>query len=76
MDTNFSHVFLPKQTIATEEEVQEVLEKYKITKENLPLIKSDDPSAKALSAKAGDVLKIERTYGESKEELYYRLVID
>ncbi|HLC48715.1 MAG TPA: DNA-directed RNA polymerase subunit RpoH/Rpb5 C-terminal domain-containing protein [Candidatus Norongarragalinales archaeon] len=76
MDPNFSHVFLPKHTIATEEEVQEVLEKFKITKENLPLLKSEDPSAKGLGAKAGDVVKIVRPLEGGKEEFYYRQVID
>jgi DNA-directed RNA polymerase subunit H len=77
MDPNFSHIFLPVQTIATDEEVKEALEKYKITKENLPIIKSDDPAAKTLQAKAGDVIKVIRTFQTGgKEELYYRLVID
>ncbi len=54
-----------------------MLGKYKITKERLPVIRSDDPSAKALQAKAGDVVKIIRNSQiTNREELYYRLVID
>lgn len=77
MDPNFSHIFLPKQTIASEDEVQEVLEKFKITKEKFPLMKSDDPQAKILQAKAGDVVKsIRLSEITGKETAYYRLVID
>lgn len=76
MDPNFSHIFLPKQTIATDEEVQEVLVKFKITKENLPLMKADDAQAKSLGAKAGDVVKVIRILEGGKEEQYFRLVVD
>ncbi|MFH1750108.1 MAG: DNA-directed RNA polymerase subunit RpoH/Rpb5 C-terminal domain-containing protein [Candidatus Micrarchaeota archaeon] len=76
MDPNFTHIFLPKHTIATEEEVQELLLKFKITKENLPIIKADDAVAKSLQAKAGDVVKIVRILDGGKEELYFRLVVD
>jgi len=76
MDPNFSHIFLPKHTIASEEEVDEVLKKYSITKENLPILKSDDPSAKALNAKAGDIIRIVRHHSDGKEALYWRVVVD
>ncbi|MFH0971668.1 MAG: DNA-directed RNA polymerase subunit RpoH/Rpb5 C-terminal domain-containing protein [Candidatus Micrarchaeota archaeon] len=76
MDSTFSHIFLPKHAIASEEEVGELLEKFRITKERLPIMKSDDAAAKALGAKAGDVVKIIRAGEGGKDELYFRLVID
>ncbi|MFH1443117.1 MAG: DNA-directed RNA polymerase subunit H [Candidatus Micrarchaeota archaeon] len=76
MDPNFSHSFLPKHTIASEDEVDEVLKKYSITKENLPILKSDDPAAKAMNAKAGDVIRIVRILSDGKEALYWRVVVD
>ncbi len=54
-----------------------MLQKYEITKENLPIMSSDDPVAKALQAKAGDVVKIVRFSEQlNKDELYFRLVVD
>ncbi|MBI5224570.1 DNA-directed RNA polymerase subunit H [Candidatus Micrarchaeota archaeon] len=72
MDTNFSHIFLPKHSIASEEEITQMLLKFKITKENLPLILSEDPVAKQLGAKIGDVIRIQR----GEKDIYYRIVID
>lgn len=72
-----SHLLVPKYEIASEKEVAEVLERHRITKQNLPWIKSTDVAVAALEAKAGDVLKIKRVSPTTgKEVAYYRLVVE
>ncbi len=76
MEPGFTHVFLPAQNIAGEDEVRLVLEKFGIDKAQLPRVLSTDPVVKALNAQEGDVVKSLR-FSEvtQKEEAYYRLVV-
>ena len=77
MNSDFTHVFVPKQAIASDEELDIVLKKFKITKKNLPLMKETDPVAVSLNAKAGDVIKCERmSQITGKESMYYRQVVE
>lgn len=77
MDLDFTHVFLPKQSIATPEEVQALITKYGISVKNLPHMSSEDPAAKALNAQVGDVVKCVRVSPvTSKDELYFRVVVE
>ncbi|MFH1106551.1 MAG: DNA-directed RNA polymerase subunit H [Candidatus Micrarchaeota archaeon] len=77
MEPGFTHVFLAKQSVATEDEVRQVLETYGIDKSQLPLVRSDDPVVAALNAQEGDVIKSLRlSQVTHKEEQYYRLVKD
>ena len=69
------HELVPKHEILEEKEVKLVLERYGITKEELPKIKEDDPIAKAIGAVEGQVLKITRRSPTIGESIYYRLVI-
>ena len=68
------HHLVPKMKVMGEKEKEKLLKKYGITEKDLPLILEDDPEAKALGAKAGDVLEIERQdlTGAYK---HYRLVV-
>ena len=66
---------MPKHEILEEEELNLVLQKYGIDKDNLPKIKSSDAIAKAIGAKRGNVLKITRRSVTAGESTYYRLVI-
>jgi len=68
------HFLVPKHLILTKEEEANLLEKYKITKDELPKIKSSDPAIAQQKPKQGDVVKIERrsVYGDSID--YYRVV--
>lgn len=77
MDLDFTHIFLPKQSIATPEEVENVLQQFGIAKHQLPRMKSDDPVAKALNAQPGDVVKCVRASPiTQQEEWYYRVVVE
>jgi len=73
----FSHVLVPKHEVTPESELQELFQKFKITKQNLPWLKSTDPAVIALGAKVGDVVKVLRTSPVTgKETAYYRLVVE
>ena len=70
----FEHDLVPKHWIANDDEVDLVLSHYKIRKDQLPRIASDDPAVKVLGALPGQVLRIERDSLTSGSSYYYRLV--
>ena len=70
------HELVPDHILMTEEETQELLNKYKITRGQLPKIKSSDVVVKQINAKPGDVLKIIRKSLTAGKAVAYRLVID
>lgn len=74
-DVLLNHVLVPKHEILSEEEVEELLKKLGVTKDQLPKIKADDPVVKALGAKVGQVLRIRRRSLTAGETLYYRVVV-
>jgi len=67
------HVLQPKHIKLKEKEAQELLEKFNISKSQLPKILSNDP-ALSKECVVGDVIKIERKE-EGKINLYYRVVV-
>lgn len=70
------HVLVPKHEILSEEEAREVLERYKISPHQLPLIKSSDPAAQSIGAKPGDILRITRKSPTAGKAIAYRYVIE
>jgi DNA-directed RNA polymerase subunit H len=70
------HDMVPEHIIMSDEEVEELLKSYTIKKEELPLIRSDDPVVKIIGAEKGQILKIIRKNSPAGESLYYRLVVD
>jgi DNA-directed RNA polymerase subunit H (RpoH/RPB5) len=70
------HVLVPKHIKITTEEISEMMEKYMIkSKIQLPYILHNDPVAKWLGLKLGDVVKIERINESSGLSFYYRVCI-
>ncbi|MFO8052054.1 MAG: DNA-directed RNA polymerase subunit H [Thermoplasmatota archaeon] len=67
---------VPRHTIISEDQIQELLESYGIGINQLPKILMMDPCAKALNAKPGDVIKVERQSPTAGTSLYYRLVVE
>ena len=67
------HVLNPKHIKLKEKEVQDILEKFNISKAQLPRILSDDPALPE-ECNIGDVIKIERKE-EDKTYIYYRVVV-
>lgn len=71
----FKSKLVPKCRIISKAEEKEILEKYKISKKQLPYILLNDPVAKALNAKVGDIIefiRVSKTAGSSK---FYRVVV-
>ena len=67
---------VPRHSIMPQEEVDALLEKYGITITQLPKILMADPSAKAIGAKPGEVIMIERESPTAGLSIYYRLVVE
>jgi DNA-directed RNA polymerase subunit H len=69
------HVMVPEHKIMGEEEVQALFSRYHLTSDQLPKIFHDDPAAKAIKARVGDVIRIVRYSQTAGIAESYRLVI-
>lgn len=70
-----SHSLVPEMKVIGEAEKTKLLTKFGINSTMLPKMYSTDPSAVALKAAAGDIVKIERDDGTGKYTAY-RVVIE
>lgn len=70
------HDLVPEHRIADPEEVNALLEKYDINKEQLPKLLESDPVAKHIEARPGDVIKIIRQSETAGASLAFRLVVE
>ncbi len=68
------HEFVPKHIKLTEEQSEEVLKKFNISKKQLPKILKEDPAVSRLDCKKGDVIKIIRKSPTTGESEFYRIV--
>jgi len=68
-----THILQPKHIKLNEKESEEILNKYNVSKAQLPKIFVTD-SALPENCVVGDIIKIERKDGE-KVNLYYRVVV-
>ncbi|MFH0868710.1 MAG: DNA-directed RNA polymerase subunit H [archaeon] len=69
------HSLVPAHSILSEAETKEVLAKFNISTVQLPNMQASDPVAKAIGAKPGNVIKIERKTQSGKAD-YYRFVTE
>ena len=82
----FENHMVPRHSLATDEEIAAILEKYQINKTQLPKMLIIDPCVKALSQQhkkegkeqiqLGDVIRIDRESPTAGVYHYYRLVIE
>lgn len=70
------HRLVPEHRKMSEEEVEELLQKHDIEKENLPIIKSNDSALKQKDFEPGDVFEITRSSPTAGETTYYRRVVE
>ena len=69
------HEFVPKHEAMAPEDAENILRTYKVSRDELPKIKIDDPAIKSLEASVGDIIKITRNSPTAGKSLYYRVVI-
>lgn len=70
------HDNVPEHILLTPEEGEKVLGLYNIEAPQLPKIHVNDPAAKEINAKVGDIIKIIRRSPTANQSVFYRLVID
>jgi len=70
------HELVPEHVLLSTEESIAVLKTYGIEAPQLPKIHVDDPVAKGIEAKVGDIIKVIRRSPTAKQSIFYRLVID
>ncbi len=70
------HVHVPKHEILSAEQAKEVLGQFKVTPNQLPLIKVSDPVAKAIGAKPGQILRITRDSPTAGKAIVYRHTVE
>lgn len=70
----FYHELVPEHVIADDDEIGLVLDHYGLTRDQIPRIFRDDPAAKVLGAKPGQVIRISRESDTAGSVYYYRLV--
>lgn len=66
------HFLIPEHSVLSDEEKQELFEKYNITFNQLPNIHASDPALEELDATPGDVIKIVRKSKTNITSYYYR----
>lgn len=67
------HEKVPKHILLSEAEMQEILVKYKATKDKMPKIAFHDPVARYLGMLPGDMCKIERRSETAGKTPFYRV---
>jgi len=70
------HFLVPKHRILSNGEVNQLLEKYKIRKFELPKILKSDEMIKKIGAEPGQVIEITRKSQTTGIVKYYRVVIN
>lgn len=71
-----AHKLVPNHSIISEKEKKEILEKYKITPDQLPKILNTDPASISIGAQPGQIVKVVRKSHTAKEAVAYRVVIE
>jgi len=70
------HVLIPPVELTTDEELVEFFKTFSLSKDKLPLIKSEDPAVAFMHLKPGQVVKFVRTsLVTGQASPYYRLVV-
>jgi DNA-directed RNA polymerase subunit H len=67
---------VPKHEIVSREEKKELLERFNIEKEQLPIVLVSDAVIKKIGAKPGDVVRISRKSATAGQHTYYRMVTE
>ena len=70
------HVLIPQVELVSDDELAGFFKKFSLSKDKLPLIKSEDPAVAFMHLNPGQVVKFMRTSLVTGQKVpYYRLVI-
>jgi DNA-directed RNA polymerase subunit H (RpoH/RPB5) len=70
------HVSSPQYEVLTNDETNEFLESYHVTKNKLPILFSNDPAALYLNLKKGQIVRIIRNSEMTASSIAYRIVVN
>ncbi len=65
-----------KHEVLSEEEAKQILEKYRVSEDELPRIKKEDAALEELVFNVGSIIKITRNSSTAGHAVYYRVVVD
>lgn len=65
-----------KHEVLGAEEAKKILEKYKVSEDELPRIKKEDAALVDLDFKVGSIIRITRKSATADQAVYYRVVVD
>lgn len=68
-------MLVPKHEVLADKEADGILERYGVTRAEMPRIKEDDPAIDNLGAKRGDIIRISRVNPRVGGVYYYRVII-
>ncbi|MAG47508.1 DNA-directed RNA polymerase subunit H [archaeon] len=69
-----AHKYVPKHEKLNEEQANEVLKQFNISKKQLPVILKKDAAIKEMKLEKGDIIKIYRDSPTLGKSIFYRLV--
>ena len=70
------HELVPRHEILPAKDAKDLMAKFSARPEQLPRILESDPAARAIGAKAGQVLKITRKSPTAGEAIAFRVVVE
>jgi DNA-directed RNA polymerase subunit H len=75
------HDLVPEHEILSEKEAKKILKEYKITADQLPKIRKEDPVLKTLEMAGheileGDIIKITRKSESARVSVVYRMIVE
>lgn len=71
-----NHMNVAFHEVLTEAQAKALLAKYHLVKEQLPKIRSNDPAARVIDAKPGQILKITRRSPTAGVAIAYRVCVE
>jgi DNA-directed RNA polymerase subunit H (RpoH/RPB5) len=70
------HNLMPKHSICSEKEKEQILVKYNATVKEMPKMLINDAALSSLKVKTGDMIKIERNDPLGGKTYFYRVISD
>ena len=75
------HDLVPEHEILSEKDAKKILKEYKITADQLPKIRKEDPVLKTLEMAGyeiheGDIIKITRKSESARVSVVYRMIVE